>query len=109
MAAASSGLESNWSGAEARICAEEEEGGMKPQPRSHPWLGSPTRPPAQQGAGGKQNGEGAAHRMSPERQRFQGILVTLIIANILAKSETPQELEAPSTLLPVQVARLNPA
>ena len=47
--------------------------------------------------------------MSPERQRGQGICVTLIIANILAKSETPQELEALSTLLPAQIAGPNPA
>ena len=73
-----------------------------------PWWGSQTRLPAQQGARAKKNRGGGSPQDESRKTEGSGIPVTLI-ANILDKSETTQELEALSTLLPAQIARPNPA
>ena len=76
--------------------------------REDPWWGSQTLPPAQQGAGAKRKGGGGSPQDESRKTEGAGIPVTFI-ANILAKSESPQELEALSTLLPAQITRPNPA
>ena len=79
--------------------------------REDPWLpgGGPRLtflPSREQTA--KKNGGGGSPQDESRKTEGSRIPVTLT-ANILAKSETPQELEALSTLLPAQIAGPNPA
>ena len=73
-----------------------------------PWWGSQTHLPPQQGAEGKEEWGRGSPQDESRKTEGSRIPVTLT-ANILAKSETPQELEALSTLLPAQIAGPNPA